>query len=74
MPTSGCQPATTRTRLRTVDDVREYIPRPECGDTAPIVVLAVEPFQHRHILVGNLVVAVDLGVGKPGQNFVVARV
>ena len=75
MPVSGFQPATTRTSAPpSVEDVREDVPRPEDRDPVAEVVLAVEPFQDRHVLVGNLVVAVDLGVGQSGEDLVVAGV
>lgn len=57
-----------------IDDEREDVPRAEDGDAVAEFVLAVEPFQDRDVPVGNFVVAVDPGVGRAGQDFVISGV
>jgi hypothetical protein len=54
-----------------IHDPRDDVPSAEGGYLAAIRRLLVKPFEHRHVWIGDLVVAVDARIGESRERFVI---
>lgn len=57
-----------------VEDILVDVPGANDGDVAVEVGLLVEPFEHRDVWVGAVVVRINFRVGETGEHFVVAGI